>query len=615
LPLKKIFKNIIKTFIIGTVILFAGLIFTFILMNLLPIDPVLAFLPPGYTPEQYQAMADHLGYNEPLIIQFFIFLGNFLSGSWKISSYILPGMPVTDLLVGNGRLQRTFEVLLLPLIVGAIAGILIGIISIKTRKKWLKRIIQILNVLGYAVPVIFLCLFFQFVAYLSGNLPIFGFKSPAYPNPPFVTGFRIWDSILAGRWDMAFDTALHYILPGLVLGFTISALTVKYVRINAVNKAQKTSIIYNTARIALIFGLIFGYAILVGYMFNLSEFGSLFVAALSPPYDYYVIQACLFVVIITIVLVTFAANIIYSVYHHMVEKEVWPTTWIRKEKSSQKENLNKVSSNVEKERNPTSFKDFKTYFLRKLKSPLTIIGLIFFLFFVVISIVPQIITPYSLTEAVSSYPDPWAPPSPGHPFGTGYQGRDILALVVYGIQDSLIFGFLAVLIGVGGGLLFGFFANNRFYEDKFYRWFGRWVIMGFLLLFYILPFFFLIPVITTAFGLNYLICLIIIGVLLIPLFTWIFVRTEYKIFKILKKLIIYIPLFVGFTISIYISLGFLGFYDHSILHQLGKTISDGRGHIIDAPWTTLIPGIALFLLILGLFLIYEGFQDYPRQSR
>ncbi|MFX1461307.1 MAG: hypothetical protein ACFFBT_17815, partial [Promethearchaeota archaeon] len=138
MSLKTIFKNIIKTFIIGTVILFAGLILTFILMNLLPIDPVLAHLPQLFTPEQYQAMADHLGYDEPLIIQFFIFLGNFLTGNWYRSSNILPGIPVTDLLVGSGRLQRTFEVLLLPLTVGAIAGILIGLISIKTRKKWLK---------------------------------------------------------------------------------------------------------------------------------------------------------------------------------------------------------------------------------------------------------------------------------------------------------------------------------------------------------------------------------------------------------------------------------------------------------------------------------------------
>ncbi len=594
MPLKKIIKNLIKTFIIGSVILFTGLILTFLLLYFLPINP--------------------LSLDEPMIIEFLLFLGRFFTGEWYSSNVIMPGMPVTELLFGRGNVQRTFEVLLLPLTVGAIAGILIGLLSIKTRKKWLKIIIQILNVLGYAVPVILLMLFFQFGAYLSGNLPLWHFKNPAYPDPPFVTGFRIWDSIIAGRWDLALDTVAHYILPGLILGFTISALVIKIVRINALNKTQKTSIIYNTARIALVFGLIFGYAILVGYHFNLFEFGIIFVQGLLFD-DFFVIQACLFIVIITVVLVTFAANIIYSIYHHMVEKEVWPTTWIRKEKSLQKESLNEVSNSIEKERNPASFKDIKTYFLRKLKSPLTIIGLIFFLFFVVISIVPQIITPYSLTEAVGFYPDFWAAPSPGHPFGTGYLGRDILALIVYGIQDSLIFGFLTVLIGIGGGLIFGYLANNRFYENKFYRWFGRWVIMGFLLLFYIMPLIFLVPVIWVAFGETYSTLLIFIGILLIPLFTWIFVKTDYKTFEILKKLIIYIPLFVGFTVLIYVTLGFLGFYDQNILHQLGRTMMEGRGHIIDAPWATIRPATTLFLLTLGLFLLHEGLQDYPRHSR
>ena len=620
MPLKNIFKNIIKTFIIAILILFSLLVLSFIFLSMLPGDLALLILQGrgimSPTPAEIAAVRIEFGLDQPLIIQFLFYLARFFTGEWDYS-YMFHGTPIAVGEILGSVVPRTFEVLLLPLIVGAIAGILIGIISIKTRKKWLKIIIQILNVLGYAVPVIFLALFFQFGAFQWGNLPVLGFKNPIYTDPPFVTGFRIWDSILAGRWDLALDTVTHYILPGLVLGFTISALVIKFVRINAVNKAQKTSIIYNTSRIALAFGLIFGYAILVDLIFNLNGFGGAFLTALVF-FDFFLIQGCLFVIIIVIVLVTFASNLIYSVYHHMVEKEIWPTTWKRKEKRIQKEGKNninqKLNNYAEKERNPSAFTDFKRYFLRKLKSPLAIIGLIFFLFFVVISIVPQIITPYSLTEAVGLYPGPWAPPSPGHPFGTGYFGRDILALVVYGIQDSLLFGFLAVLIGVGGGLLFGYFANNRFYENKFYRWFGRWVIMGFLLLFYIMPFIFLIPLITFAFGDTYLILLITIGILLIPLFTWIFVRTEYKIFAILKKLIIYIPLFVGFAILIYISLGFLGFYN-GILHQLGKTISEGRGHLITAPWATLIPGVAIFLLTLGLFLLYEGFQDYPRHSR
>jgi len=302
----------------------------------------------------------------------------------------------------------------------------------------------------------------------------------------------------------------------------------------------------------------------------------------------------------------------------MVEKEIWPTTWIRKETKVQKEGLNTLnqpSKNPKvKERNPSSFNDFKAYFLKKLKSPLTIIGLIFFLFFLLISIFPQILTPYTIEEADAVYGVYWTPPSPDHPLGTTYMGRDVLARAVYGIRESLIFGILATLIGVGGGLNFGYLANNKFYERKFRRWFIRWVIMGFILFFYLLPILLLLIGIISIFGREYTVILVSSGILSIPLFTWIFVKTEYKIFEILKKLIIYIPLFVGFTILIYNSLGWIGYSDPDFI-QLGRDIRTAQGHIMTAPWAVLSPGVAFFLLTLGLFVLHEGFQDYPRSTR
>jgi len=612
-----IIKNILKSFIIGIVILFGGLIIIANFLRLFPGDIIAAYLPPRATPEQYWQVYYELGFHLPLWQQFFLFLGRFFTGQWGNSINVARGVPVIDL-IGEGRIQHTLEVLILPLTVGAIAGILIGLISIKTRKKWLRIVIKILNVLGYAVPVIFLGLFFQFGAYLSGNLPTMHFKNPAYPDPPFVTGFRIWDSLISGQWYLAFDTALHYILPGLVLGFTISALIIKAVRINAVNKTEKTSIIYNTAKIALLFGLIFSYAMLVDIIFNLFGFGNLLLEAITG-HDYVVIKGCLFVGLIIIVLVAFTFNIIYCVYHYMVEKEKWPTTWIRRETTVQKEGLNtfnQPSNNpkVKERKERSSFNDFKAYFLKKLKSPLTIIGLIFLLFFVLISIFPQILTPYTIEEADAVYGTYWDPPSPDHPLGTTYMGRDVLARAVYGIRESLIFGFLATLIGVGGGLNFGYLANNKFYERKFRRWFIRWVIMGFMLLFYLLPILLLLIAIISIFGREYTIILVSSGVLSIPLFTWIFVRTEYKIFEILKKMIIYIPLFVGFIIIIYNSLGYIGYSDPDFI-QLGRDINYARGHILVAPWAIFSPGVAFFLLTLGLFVLHEGFQDYPRHSR
>jgi peptide/nickel transport system permease protein len=53
---------------------------------------------------------------------------------------------------------------------------------------------------------------------------------------------------------------------------------------------------------------------------------------------------------------------------------------------------------------------------------------------------------------------PLRPPSPGYPFGTDRQGRDLLAVMVAGTPLTLRIGFTAGLIGVGLGSALGFTA-------------------------------------------------------------------------------------------------------------------------------------------------------------
>jgi peptide/nickel transport system permease protein len=53
---------------------------------------------------------------------------------------------------------------------------------------------------------------------------------------------------------------------------------------------------------------------------------------------------------------------------------------------------------------------------------------------------------------------PLRPPSPGYPFGTDRQGRDLLAVMVAGTPLTLRIGFTAGLIGVGLGAALGFTA-------------------------------------------------------------------------------------------------------------------------------------------------------------
>jgi peptide/nickel transport system permease protein len=54
---------------------------------------------------------------------------------------------------------------------------------------------------------------------------------------------------------------------------------------------------------------------------------------------------------------------------------------------------------------------------------------------------------------------PFSPPSLAHPFGTDYAGHDILSLLIYGTQRSVLIGFLAGLFTMVIGILVGLVAG------------------------------------------------------------------------------------------------------------------------------------------------------------
>ncbi|MFW9948182.1 MAG: hypothetical protein ACFFDX_15260, partial [Candidatus Odinarchaeota archaeon] len=69
----------------------------------------------------------------------------------------------------------------------------------------------------------------------------------------------------------------------------------------------------------------------------------------------------------------------------------------------------------------------KRKFLRRLKSLLTVIGIILVLYVVTLGAFGAWISPYSFAEADAVYGVYWTAPSPAHPLGTTYMGRDVYA--------------------------------------------------------------------------------------------------------------------------------------------------------------------------------------------
>ncbi len=568
MSINEIYRNIILTFFIAIISLFIGLSILFEINRLMPI-----YIVPG-SDLTYEQMKCELGLCDPIIVQYFRFIGNLFTGQWGISVSVVRNQPVINL-IGETFL-KTVGVVSLPLIIGGGLGVFLGRISSRNKGTWKDKTIQLFSILGISLPVFFLGMLFQY--------------SLCYE-------LRICEP-----WGIS-------ALPIEILTFTISALITWQARSYMINTSHEKSLISNTIKTGTIFSFIFMFYLLVEETFNIYGFGTILIDAFLL-YDYFLIPACLFVIIIIFVIITVISNLIFSFYIFRTSE-----SFDHKIESRLDDEVNKGNNSAEN--NPEE--SLKEYLLNRLKSPFGILGAILVIFFIFIAIFPQAITQYSLSETLSPSSGAWNPPSSEHPLGQTESGLDVLALIIWGIRDSIILGFEAVLIGLIGGSIFGFIAG------KFNRW-GYKLIMGLMIFFYIFPGIVLLMLLIYIYGPFYEMIMIMptIGILLIPSFTRVIANAmsgEINIHKISKAVTSHIPLNFAIAIIIYTAIGFLGLISlESVLGLENQTIQLGSivrmGVLLsEAPWASLWPGFAIFGIVLSFLLLHIGLQDYQPKSK
>ncbi|MFW9785280.1 MAG: hypothetical protein ACFFFB_23575, partial [Candidatus Heimdallarchaeota archaeon] len=590
----KVYLNLIYTFTIGLVLYFLVLVLSFLISRFLPGDPVLAYLPTPFTPAEYDQMYHQLGFDRPLYEQFIMYLFRMFTGNWGISLSIAHGADVSFMIKTN--LPRTIDLLLLPLLVGTTLGLLFGNLGVKLKNKWLDRSFQTLALIGCAIPVFLLGMLFQyFLGYLIPLFPTTGYKTFSYGDPSFVTGFRIIDSLLSGELYYIPDYLYHFVQPWSILTIGIGSLVTLLTRIYLKNKSRRRSIVPNSFNIAISFGIIFANLIFIETIFNLHGFTELAIEGLMYA-DYWVINAVMFLIPITFIILIVFVNLLYIVFGvirpHIGKKKFGNPNNESKEEGSTENNEKSINQEHKRQNNTTksSFRTFSHYFYKKLISPSTIIGSVFVIFFLLISIFPQILTPYTFEDAIGIYADPWNAPSPLHPLGTTQFGRDVYARIVYGIQSSLLTSLIPIGIGLLGGLLIGIpmsLLNRRF----------KMSVEISMIIFFIYPMIFGLLIVSSIVGMIIPIPMTGLGLLLIPFFTLIIAKTRLNGFDIMKKVIPYVPLFFGFVVLIQLGLGFLGFSNPNMI-SIGYDMNVARTFLYVAPWASFFPGLFTILLVL-----------------
>lgn len=147
-------------------------------------DPALVLLPTDATIEVYEIIRKNLGLDQPLVVQYGIFLKNFITGHFGYST--LYRRPVEQMLLE--RLPATFMLAGVAMAMAVLIGIPLGVVSAMKRGTPLDWLARLFAVLGQAAPQFWvgIVLIFVFAANLK-LLPATGRGGPEHLVLPGIT--------------------------------------------------------------------------------------------------------------------------------------------------------------------------------------------------------------------------------------------------------------------------------------------------------------------------------------------------------------------------------------------------------------------------------------------
>ncbi|MBW8763238.1 MAG: ABC transporter permease [Microbacterium sp.] len=197
-------------------------------------DPITTALGGQLTPAQLAERIHAAGYDRPVLVQYFEYLGQILTFDFGTT---LTGnrMPVTEVLVTYG--SATLELVIYALIVAFVVGIPLGMVAAAKRDRWPDASLRVSAILFYATPVFFSGLVAKLIfSVWLGWLPVSGRANvrTEIALSKEGTGIYLIDAIASGNPAYVQDVLLHAILPAATLGLLTAGIFLRLVRTNLI---------------------------------------------------------------------------------------------------------------------------------------------------------------------------------------------------------------------------------------------------------------------------------------------------------------------------------------------------------------------------------------------
>ena len=185
-------KYILKRILTSLFTLLAILLVLFILMKLMPGSP---FNDEKLTDDMRAALYAKYGLDQPVIVQFFKYVTGMLRGDLGVSYNISKNTPISQLI--QTRLPISIQIGGMAVLLGAVVGLVLGIIAALKRDTIWDTLATIISVIGVSVPS------YVFALALSYS---FGFRLQWFPmlfSASDITGSSVLPSISLSMFTMA----------------------------------------------------------------------------------------------------------------------------------------------------------------------------------------------------------------------------------------------------------------------------------------------------------------------------------------------------------------------------------------------------------------------------
>jgi peptide/nickel transport system permease protein len=202
------------------VTLFGVALVVFVLVRVVPGNPIAMMLPPGASDADIALLTAHYGLDKPVMTQFWIWLLRALQGDFGTS--ISLRQDVMGLIFG--RLPATLELATLALVIATALGGGLAVAAARFRGSAMETGIDLFNGASLAMPDFLWGL--TLILVFGVAIPVFAISGRVSPSLdlPFVSDFYLLESILRLRFDLFADLMRHMLMPALALALPLAAV-------------------------------------------------------------------------------------------------------------------------------------------------------------------------------------------------------------------------------------------------------------------------------------------------------------------------------------------------------------------------------------------------------